>query len=298
MRTSTDPGELEFPSPPLGPIEEQEQRPPRRSKLVVAGAVLGSLLLIVGVIAFVLRGGEDASEPPGDEPAAVVVQAMAVPGDLEASPRSFSVTLRWTVSEGALEALVIYRDGKRLATVGPTKASFVDDTALPAVRYRYQIEAVSDGEWSPREAIGVKTPAAPPAMARLDGTYAIEANVTSAFGYEGSPNDFSSGWRFRPVCKRGPCKVMWKDAQGAGLAGALERTGARYEGSGSARLAKCGNVRSTGTFTLRLEVVRAASVREAWRATKLVGTLVERYPAQLGCVASGTNYDIIATLIA
>ena len=298
MRTSTDPGELEFPSPPLGPIEEQEQRSPKRSKLVVAGAVLGSLLLIVGVIAFVLRGGEDASEPTGDEPAPVAEQAMAVPQDLDTSPRSFSVTLRWTVSEGSLEALVLYRDGKRLATVGPSTSTFVDDTVLPAVRYRYQIESVSEGERSPKEAVSVKTPAAPAAMARLDGTYAIDANATSAFGYQGSPEDFSTGWRFRPVCKRGRCKVNWKDAQGLGLAGILERTGARYEGTGTARLATCGNVRSTGTFTLRLEVVRAASVRGAWRATKLVGTFVERSPAQLGCVASGANYDISATLIA
>lgn len=53
-----------------------------------------------------------------------------------------------------------------------------------------------------------------------------------------------------------------------------------------------------GTLTLRFEVVRAESVRNAWRASKLVGTFVERYPPQLGCVGAGVDYDITATLLA
>jgi hypothetical protein len=47
-----------------------------------------------------------------------------------------------------------------------------------------------------------------------------------------------------------------------------------------------------------IEVVKAASVRDAWRATRIVGTFVERFPAQLGCVASGADYQVTGTLIA
>jgi hypothetical protein len=100
------------------------------------------------------------------------------------------------------------------------------------------------------------------------------------------------------VCRRGPCSVTFKDVQGNPLSGKLERTGARYEGTGSSKFGTCGNVTSTGTFTLRLEVVRAETVRDAWRASKLVGTFVERVPAQLGCVGAGVDYDITAKLMA
>jgi hypothetical protein len=56
---------------------------------------------------------------------------------------------------------------------------------------------------------------------------------------------------------------------------------------GSSKLVTCGNVSGVGTLTLRFEVVRAESVRNAWLASKLVGTFVERYPPQLGCVGAG-----------
>jgi hypothetical protein len=84
----------------------------------------------------------------------------------------------------------------------------------------------------------------------------------------------------------------------APLSGRLECSGVHYEGKGSSNFATCGNVSSIGTLTLRLEVVRAESVRNAWRASKLVGTFVQRYPPQLGCVGAGVDYDISATLIA
>jgi len=100
------------------------------------------------------------------------------------------------------------------------------------------------------------------------------------------------------VCRRGPCTVTFKDAQGDPLSGKLERTRVRYEGTGSSKFGTCGNVSSTGTFTLRLEVVRAETVRDAWRASKLVGTFVERVSARLGYVGAGVDFDITAKLIA
>ena len=100
------------------------------------------------------------------------------------------------------------------------------------------------------------------------------------------------------MCRRGACDVTWKDAQGVALAGVLENTGPRYEGTATTRLASCGDLRGSGTVTVKIEVVKAATVRDAWRATKIVGTFLERFPAQLGCVASGADYQITGTLIA
>ena len=155
-----------------------------------------------------------------------------------------------------------------------------------------------DGRFLRSETIRVKTPPASLSLARLDGIYAIDARNTSHFGLTGVVNNLASGWRFRPVCRRGPCDVTWKDVQGNPLSGRLERSGVHYEGTGSSKFATCGNVSSVGTLTLRFEVVRAESVRNAWRASKLVGTFVERYPPQLGCVSAGVDYDITAKLIA
>ena len=174
----------------------------------------------------------------------------------------------------------------------PGDTTFVDDSALPATRYTYVVESVHDGRFLRSETIRVKTPPASLSLARLDGVYAIDARNTSHFGLTGVVNNLASGWRFRPVCRRGPCDVTWKDAQRNPLSGRLERSGAHYEGTGSSKFATCGNVSSMGTLTLRFEVVRAESVRNAWRASKLVGHVRRALPAQLGCVGAGVDYDI------
>jgi hypothetical protein len=176
------------------------------------------------------------------------------------------------VPEGEVEGIVVLRDGARVGRLEPGDSTFTDRSALPATRYSYVVLSVRGGEFLRSEPIRVKTPPAPLSLARLDGVYAIDARSTSHFGFTGVADEFASGWRFRPVCRRGPCTVTFKDAQGNPLSGKLERTRVRYEGTGSSKFGTCGNVSSTGTFTLRLEVVRAKTVRDAWRASKLVGT--------------------------
>ena len=144
----------------------------------------------------------------------------------------------------------------------------------------------------------MKTPPAPLGMARLDGTFTVELRDTSHYGFSSFPGNIQSGWRFKPKCRQGVCDVTWKDAQGVALAGVLQNAGPRYEGTATTRLASCGELRGSGTVTVMIEVVKAASVRDAWRATEVVGTFVERFPAQLGCVASGADYQVTGTLIA
>jgi len=87
----------------------------------------------------------------------------------------------------------------------------------------------------------------------------------------------------------GPRVAVVFEARNVGLAVVADRLAAGWRALAVAR--------SDET----LERVRArapASVRDAWRATKIVGTFVERFPAQLGCVASGADYQVTGTLIA
>src|SRR6266508_5630096 len=273
---------------------------PRRRAVVLAGAILLGMLIVAGGFVALRQsdGDDDVARPETGGNDALSVELSSSVTDVEAEPKPFAVRLSWTAPEGEVEGIVVLRDGARVGRAEPGDTTFVDDSVLPATRYTYVVESVYDGRSLRSETIRVKTPPASLSLARLDGVYAIDARNTSHFGLTGVVNNLASGWRFIPVCRRGPCDVTWKDVQGNPLSGRLERSGAHYGGTGSSKFATCGNVASMGTLTLRFEVVRAESVRNAWRASKLVGTFIERYPPQLGCVGAGVDYDITATLLA
>jgi hypothetical protein len=289
----------DLPIPPEPVAAAGPGRPPRRSRVPLVAGLVAFMLVAALLIGIVVLGGEEGSavrSPRGVDPDAP--PALVPPTSVEASARPFAVTLRWAAPEGEAARLVVYRDGDRLAPLEPNRTAFVDDSVLPAVRYTYVIEAVADGKALKSDPIRVRTPPAPLGMARLDGTFTVDLRDTSHYGFSSFPGDIQSGWRFKPKCHRGACDVTWKDAQGVALAGVLENTGPRYEGTATTRLASCGDLRGSGTVTVRIEVVKAGSVRDAWRATRIVGTFVERFPAQLGCVASGADYHVTGTLIA
>jgi hypothetical protein len=52
----------------------------------------------------------------------------------------------------------------------------------------------------------------------------------------------------------------------------------------------------SSTFSVRLKIVAAKSLKGVWRASKLEGTIEQRSSAQLGCVSSGTDESFTATL--
>jgi hypothetical protein len=290
----------DLPNPPEPASASEPGRPLRRSRVALLVGLVGFMLVAALLIGILVLGGEEGSgvqSPRGADPDEQR-PALAPPTSVEASARPFAVRVRWAAPEGEADRLVVYRDGDRLAPLEPNRTGFVDDSVLPAVRYTYVIEAVADGKVSKSDPIRVKTPPAPLGMARLDGTFTVDLRDTSHYGFSSFPGDIQSGWRFKPKCRRGVCDVTWKDAQGVALAGVLKNTGPRYEGTATTRLASCGDLRGSGTVTVRIEVVKAGSVRDAWRATKIVGTFVERFPAQLGCVASGADYQVTGTLIA
>lgn len=299
MQTPTRPSGL--PNPPEPVSESGPGRPPGRSRVALTAGLVAFMLVAALLIAVMVLGGEEGSgvrrSPRGVDPQEQL-PALAPPTSVEAVARPFAVMLRWAAPEGEADQLVVYRDGDRLATLEPNRTRFVDDSVLPAVRYTYVIEAVLDGDTSKSDPTRVKTPPAPLGMARLEGTFTANLRDTSHYGFSWFPGDIQSGWRFKPKCRRGACDVMWKDAQGVALAGVLENTGPRYGGTTTTRLASCGDLRGSGTVMVSIEVVKAETVRDAWRATKIVGTFLERFPAQLGCVASGADYQVTGTLIA
>jgi len=297
VQTPTRSSDLPIPPDPVS--ASGPGRPRRRSRVALVAGLVALIVVAALLIGIVVLGGEEGSavrSPRGVDP--VDPPALAPPTSVEASARPFGVTLRWASPESEADRLVVYRDGDRLAPLELNRTAFVDDSVLPAVRYTYVIEAVADGKASRSDPIRVKTPPAPLGMARLDGTFTVDLRDTSHYGFSTFPGDIQSGWKFKPKCRRGACDVMWKDAQGVALAGVLKNTGPRYEGTATSRLASCGELRGSGTVTVRIEVVKAGSVRDAWRATKIVGTFVERFPAQLGCVASGADYRVTGALIA
>jgi hypothetical protein len=299
MQTPTRPSGL--PNAPEPASAPGTSGPPRRSRVALVAGLVAFVLVAALLIVVMLLGGEEGSgvrrSPRGvdpEEPPPV----LAPPTSVEASARPFAVMLRWAAPKGEADQLVVYRDGDRLATLEPNRTRFVDDSVLPAVRHMYVIEVVLDEDAVKSDPVRVKTPPAPLGMARLEGTFTVDLRDTSHYGFSSFPGDIQSGWRFKPKCRRGTCDVTWKDAQGVALAGVLQNMGPRYEGTATTRLASCGDLRGSGTVTVEIEVVKAATVRDAWRATKIVGTFLERFPAQLGCVASGADYQVTGTLIA
>lgn len=121
---------------------------------------------------------------------------------------------------------------------------------------------------------------------------------TSHFGFsriaEGPVN---LGWRVIPVCDEGPCDVKFSVVGVKETATTLRFAKGAYQGAYTSNdLVRCGASAASATYTIRFTVTRADVVKGEWRATKIAGTVVQRSPAQLGCVASGADYDATGSL--
>ena len=204
--------------------------------------------------------------------------------------------LTWTVPEGTVESFTVFRDGEQLTSVPATQTTFVDDTVLPLQRSTYEIEAVGGGITSERATVQVRMPAAPLGEARLDGSFLVKAKATSHFGFTTFPGGFTTRWRFRATCPEGPCDTAWNDVNVHDFSTVLALSANGYAGSDQADFGKCGSTFVTTTWTLDVTVVKAATIKDAWRATKIDGTIEQRSAAQLGCVATGADYRFTGTI--
>ena len=167
------------------------------------------------------------------------------------------------------------------------EAEFVDDTVTPEGRYRYEVVAVdADRNRSKPARVRIRTGPLPAAAARVQGRWLLKLKVQSS-------SIFTSGGKilvtFTPDCRQGPCAVGWS-FEDAGNTGTARNAGPRYEGSGSGGFLTldCHGGVVSATVTLDFRVVKAHTVRKAWRATEISGTLTESVPSVSNCLSART----------
>ena len=191
----------------------------------------------------------------------------------------------------------VTRDGTYVGSVGADGKRFVDDSVLPTVTYRYEVEGVASEARSNPAPVRVKTPKAPLGVARLQGVFNVRFVKTSSYGVNGIPEKTSQGWRFTPKCDAGACTTEWNDIHWKALGGTLKRTGASYSATTTVHgFLQCSGTPSTSSYTVKLHVTKAATVKDAWRVTGFAGTVTTYDAAQLGCRSSSITYSISGAL--
>ncbi|MGH2572844.1 MAG: fibronectin type III domain-containing protein [Actinomycetota bacterium] len=288
---------------PTQPVAPASPPPPRRSRLWVAALIVGVVIAGAGVaVALVLsRGDRDESTvaratTPSPSPSPTIL----APTGLTAEAGAFGVELSWTQPPGGgqIVGYSVYRNGDLAGRATPPATTFTDDEVDPGKDYTYELAATGVGIVSERASVTVKTKVPPLRAARVEGTFDVRAKQVSQFGYIEDFEPFTLGWRFRPKCDSGPCDIVWSDVLFRSFRATLDRKGLNYSGSDSGRwTGQCGTVTNlTATMTIEFRVVKARGRGGEWRATRLVGTLVERHPSMLGCSSGGADFTITARL--
>jgi hypothetical protein len=243
--------------------------------------VLLAVALVAGVALIVAGQPKEPAAAGGG--GTIVAPFPDPPSGLRASAGSFRVMLTW--DEPPLEG-VSYRISRDGGKIGETsRLRFADPHAMPGQDYRYDVVALAEAGPSDPATITVRTPAAPLALARLEGTFTVRITRTAAHGFLSlGPKRSRGGFTFTPVCDRWACDVRWAYLGLKAVDDRLRRSGDRYRGSDTGAFGtKCGAKRSTSTLSITIRVVAAGPVSDEWLATQIAGTLVERVPAQLGC---------------
>lgn len=227
--------------------------------------------------------------------------SLLAPAGLASEPGPFEITLTWSQAAGSakVKGYRVYRDGSLLGTVDFPRTNYVDTAVSPGKSYAYEVVAVDarDAE-SDRTSLTVETPTPSMSDARVHGRYDVRAHEVSRYGYASGGGDYTVGWRLTAKCDSGACDVVWTDMNGLGIKATLRRKGGQYTGTARGRFdSRCGKSLTTSALTVRLRVVKATGLAGEWRASRLRGTLIQREAAQLGCVASGADFTIRATLI-
>jgi hypothetical protein len=282
-----------------------EPPPPKRSRvrLVLIGA---GILLIAGiVIGITIAFGGGGKTPVADlSPTAATQQAppptVAPPVEFAAKGQTspFGVALSWSAPVGqSVQGYRIFRAGFQVAAVPSDTTTYLDPNVAPGQTYTYEILTRGEGLFqSSKVSTEVKVPVPTLASARLDGSFSVKFKTTSQSGYVGTLGGFTLGWDFNPKCRKDACDVTLKDQSIKDLKTTLSRNGINYSGTDSAKfIGSCGGVPDTSTLTVELHVVKARIIEGEWRATKLVGTVVESHPAISGCTSGGAHFNVTAT---
>lgn len=294
--------ETELPAPPLdtsSPASVVQRRPPRRTLVIAAVA------LVVGIVAVVTvtQLGEDEGAAAPSPTASVSPSPspeVPAPIDLEAKATADSVTLTWAPPPGVdATGYRILRDGTPIKVLPGGKRRWVDDRVMPITRYEYDVVAVDGNDaLSVPATVRVKTGTPKIQEARLEGVFDLDLRRTSTYGISDEPERSTAGWRFRPDCHAGACDVVWKDIVRPIEAIDLARDGARYEGSGSGRIGfECGTTPLISSYRISVKVIDARVADGVWTATKIEGTWSYSSSEQLGCRSGGTTWSAVGKLV-
>jgi hypothetical protein len=256
---------------------------------LVAGSLIAALVIATG-------GGKKSAAQVSATPTSV--RSPLPPANLTSSINILAVTLNWTEPPGSTQVtrFNLYRDGAILAS--PTGTTYTDSSALPGQTYSYELEAVGATGASSRASVQVSVPVPSLAAARLEGDFNVKARTISHSGYASYPSSFTLGYHFDPKCAIGSCDVVWRDLSAKGFKQTFKERGARYLGTDSGDFnAVCGSAHHDSTLTISIRVVKAKALDDAWRASTLVGTIMQYDAAQLGCVTGRATISITLTLL-
>jgi len=285
------PGEPAAPAPP-------PKSPSSRTTIIAIVASVAVIAILGTVLALANGGGTDeASASPSGSPSA---SSVVPPVGVSAHPGPFHVVLTWSAGPGApADRFVVSRNGTVASNLSGDVTRWVDEDVVPETHYAYTVAAVgADGTSAPAR-ITTRTTSAPLATAPLDGVFNVHIHATSHYGFGnfGSGNG-TLGWRFTPTCAHGPCATTLVDLHQKDFRLTLARSGVSYHGSATLHAGvRCGSTPVSSNITITVRVTHAGVVHRQWVATRVEGTMVQTEPSQLGCIASGATYDVIAAIV-
>jgi hypothetical protein len=264
---------------------------------VPALVLAAALILVIGGTIGALIGTSTGSGDAGPGPSPVPPKPPIVS---RASAAAFAVSLAWEAPAGgqAVSGYRVLRDDVLLHTVSET--TYVDTTVLPGRHYTYAIESIGARNLlSAPVLIDVRTKVPPLSAARVGGTFVVHFRASSVNGATLTTKTPRGGWRFRPHCARRACDAAWRDLGYPDLRGTAARSGASYHvhATGYAGF-YCGSKTNhqTSTIEIQLHVTAAHAIDDAWRATKLAGTMTQTSSGSGGCVVAHVTYAFTAKL--
>lgn len=267
----------------------------RARRQTTTGHMVGVILALAAAISACTGGGDDPTPSPGTPVDSPVPTTLGRPGDVRADtrgwngdPKSWEVRLRWRAPEGEVDGYRVLRDGREIGTT--REASFTDRDVTPATPYSYGVIAVGADEVESAEARSrVRTRSLPTADARLEGRFAIRLKAASS---SVGANNAAMLFMFDPACSSGPCPTRMTVRRRT-ASGTLSVSGDRYSGtaSGTFLILDCRGGSVTESLDVALEITRAAPIRDAWRATRISGSIDEDAPAVSGCLSGSTDWS-------
>jgi hypothetical protein len=266
------------------------------TRWLAAGAVAA---LVVTACTGASGPGEGAPSVPTPTPLErLVVGEFAITEPAwRADGSNWALELSWTAPDGAdIEHYEVRRNGVSIGTeIGET--AFVDETAQPGTRYRYEVTGI-DPQGRVTDATEASIETGEPALrqARLAGAFVVQMRVLEASGTRKPIRGGGIYFSFDPRCRSGPCDVRW-GVRRATTDGLLRRRRATY----AARLRTPLFVRNCfgdvvdERLDVRLRVTAAAAVGGQWRATRIRGSIVE-VSSYSGCVTAAIEWAVSGAL--